>query len=110
MSKQIEILYFEGCPHWRKAVEHIREVVVQAGLEGSVSVETVPVETEEQAHRMRFLGSPTVRVDGHDVEGASQQRTDYGLQCRVYHQQGGRFSGLPSADLIRAALTIEGGA
>lgn len=106
VSRSIEILYFEDCPHWRNAVVHVREVVHQTGLEGSVDIKAIPVETEEQAQRVQFLGSPTVRVDGHDVEPVARDRTDFGLQCRVY-QHGGRFSGVPSADLIRAALAIE---
>jgi hypothetical protein len=103
VNKAIEILYFEGCPHWREALDRVRELVVQAGLEGTVSIQAVPVETEEQAERVRFLGSPSLRVDGCDIEPATQSRTDFGLQCRVYEQDG-RKTRLPAADLILSAL------
>lgn len=102
-KKRIEILYFDGCPNWQKAVDHVRNVVVQAGLEQVVSVQTVAIETDEQAQRTQFLGSPSVRVDGQDVERSAADRTDFGLQCRVY-EHAGRLSGLPSADIIRRAL------
>jgi hypothetical protein len=103
MKKTIEILYYDGCPTWQKALERVRQVVAQARLEEHTEIQTVRVETDEQAQELGFLGSPTIRVDGHDVEASSQARTDFGLQCRVY-QNGGRLTGIPDADLIRSAL------
>ena len=103
--KTVEIFYFDGCPTWQRAVEQVRHVIAQAGLQEEAAIQTVRVETDDQAKRARFLGSPTVRVNGQDVEPASQGRTDFGLQCRVY-EYGGRLSGLPSSDLIRTALGV----
>jgi hypothetical protein len=103
VSKAIEILYFEGCPHWRESLDHVRKLDVQAGPEGTVSIQAIPIETEEQAERMRFLGSSSVRVGGRDIEPASRSRTDLGLQCRVYQQDGPK-TGLPAADLVLSAI------
>jgi len=103
MKKKVEILYFDGCPTWQKAIEHVRQVVAQEALQETVTIETVRVETDDQARRLGFLGSPSVRVDGHDVDPSSRSGTDFGLQCRVY-QHGERMSGVPPVELIRNAL------
>ncbi|WP_437979181.1 hypothetical protein WMF11_25040 [Sorangium sp. So ce295] len=97
----VEVLYFASCPHGQAAVDRVREVSEGAGV--AVDLHVVQVESEEAAHRLRFLGSPSVRVDGRDVEGDVEGRTDYGLQCRVYADESG-FHGVPPASWIRAAL------
>jgi len=101
--KSVEILYVDGCPTWNKAVEQVRQVIAQLGLDEDTALQTVRVETADQAERLGFLGSPTIRVNGQDVEPASVGRKDFGLQCRVY-QHDGKLSGLPASDLIRNAL------
>lgn len=103
--KQIDILYFAACPGWRAAEERVRQVLLEAGLDGAVSVRMVPVETEEDAQALRFVGSPTVRVDGEDVDPAADQRTSFGFQCRLYESEG-RLEGLPSTSSIRSALGV----
>jgi hypothetical protein len=62
----IELLYFEGCPHHVPLLERLRQLVAREAADADI----VPrrVETDEDAQRLRFLGSPTVRVDGRDLE------------------------------------------
>lgn len=103
--RQIEILYFDSCPGWRAAEQLVRQVLLDAGLDGVVSIRLVPVETEADALARHFLGSPTVRVDGVDVDPAAAQRASFGLQCRLYDGEG-RLEAFPPASLIRAALGI----
>ena len=70
------------------------------------------VESAEAAREACFLGSPSVRIDGVDVEPAARTRTDFGLQCRVYPCAQGGLEGAPSVDMIRAALeasSVNGG-
>ena len=55
------------------------------------------------AERERFLGSPTVRIDGQDVDPGAAQRSDFGLKCRLYRSDAGT-SGLPPDAWFRAAL------
>jgi len=62
----IELLYFDGCPNHDELVPHIRELLAQAGIDATIELRRV--ETVEDAERERFLGSPTVRVDGRDVD------------------------------------------
>jgi hypothetical protein len=65
-----------------------------------VQVEEVEVASVEEAVSKRFLGSPTVLVNGVDIDPQARQRTDYGLSCRIYSG----MSGLPPEDLLMAAL------
>lgn len=68
-----------------------------------MDIELRRVESEEDAEHSRFLGSPTLRVDGHDVEPGADQREDFGLKCRIYRTPNG-LTGAPLDDWIVAAL------
>ena len=98
---RIEILYFEGCPGYAELAPHVRTLIADAGVEADVHV--VEVGDPGSALRQRFLGSPTLRVDGVDVEPAAEQRDDYGMKCRLYATAEG-LRRLPSDDLILEAL------
>jgi hypothetical protein len=78
----IELLYFDGCPNHEAFVPHLRELLAQAAIDATIELRRV--ETIEDAERERFLGSPTVRVDGRDVDPGAQGRDDYGMKCRLY--------------------------
>ena len=95
---EVELLYFDGCPNYEQYLPHLRQLV-----SGAAEVRLRPVETEATALAERFLGSPTVRVNGLDVEGDAASRTEYGLQCRLYRTAGG-WSGAPPDDWVLAAL------
>ena len=99
--KQIEVLVFDGCPNLDSAIECAREAVARENVPADLRV--IRVESVDDAKRLRFLGSPTVRVDGVDVEPATVVREDFGLQCRIY-SVAGRHQGTPPADWIAAAL------
>lgn len=74
-----------------------------AGLDpDSLSVREVP--TEEAAERDRFVGSPTIRIDGVDIQDPGDE--PLGLTCRVYRLRDGRYSPLPDTADIRDALTL----
>jgi hypothetical protein len=83
------------------ALQRARGAIAAAKV--SARVQLVRVADDDQARRLRFLGSPTVRVNGADVDPTVAGREDYGLQCRVY-ATGGRLEGAPSVDWIAAAL------
>jgi hypothetical protein len=71
-------------------------------------IELVAVNTDEEARRLRFAGSPTVRVDGKDLFPA-REREDWRLGCRVYVTPEG-LKGSPTTEMLRKALTKEGAA
>ncbi len=93
----IEVLYFEGCPNLEPTLSLTNEVLSQLGL--SADVQEVEVRTPEDAVRLRFLGSPSVRVDGKDIEPGAKSRNEYALSCRIYGD-----CGLPPKKLLVAAL------
>jgi hypothetical protein len=96
----VSFLYYEECPSHELALERLREVMDEERL--SDEIEVVEVKTEEHARELRFVGSPTIRVDGQDIDPPSAPR--YGLTCRAYRLGDGRISPLPSKDMIRRAL------
>ena len=97
---RVSFLYYEDCPSHNLALERLREVMAEEDTPGEVEV--VKVETEEQARELRFVGSPTIRVDGQDIDPPSDPR--YALTCRVYRLDDDRISPLPSKHMIRRAL------
>jgi hypothetical protein len=98
---RIELLYFEGCPSYEALLPALRELLVVEGIEDEIELRRV--ETPEDAERERFLGSPTVRIDGEDVDPGASERKDFGLECRLYRSEDG-MSRIPPEPWIRAAL------
>ncbi len=98
---KIEVLYFDGCPHHQAAVELARKVAREEQI--AAEVVEVRVSDESAARALCFLGSPTIRVNGVDVEPAARNARDYGMMCRTYLVNGHR-QGLPSAEMVRRAL------
>ncbi|PRW62021.1 DF family (seleno)protein [Actinopolyspora mortivallis] len=96
---RVELLCSPDCPNRQPARERLDEALAALGVAEAV-VETRSVATHEDAEALRFPGSPTFRVDGHDpfpVEGATG-----GLSCRIYHTPDGP-AGVPTvAQLVRA--------
>jgi hypothetical protein len=99
-TMQMEILYFDGCPTYRTAEETLRGVLAREEVEADVSL--VSVNTDEEARRLRYPGSPTIRVDGEDLFPVPD-RTEYALGCRMYATAEG-LKGSPTAMMLRAAL------
>ncbi len=97
---KVEVLYFDGCPTYEAATKTLRAVLAEEGVEAEV--ELVAVNTDEEAQRLRFPGSPTIRVDGRDLFPAGE-REDWRLGCRVYATPEG-LRGSPTAEMLRAAL------
>jgi len=96
--RTIELLYFDGCPGYEEIVPVLRRLAADASAELTLRA----VDTQEQAERERFLGSPTILVDGRDVAPADGQPV--GLACRVYRLRDGRPSPTPDRDDVRDAI------
>lgn len=97
----VEILYFAGCPNYRAARELVERVAGDLGLEPEIRM--VELRDAEGAERLRFLGSPTIRVNGHDVEPGADPRDQFMLACRVYRLESG-LAGLPDERWVREAF------
>lgn len=97
---KIEVLYFDGCPTYLAAEETLRGVLAEQGIQAGV--ELVAINTDEEAQRLRFPGSPTIRVDDRDLFPVAD-RAGYALGCRMYATPEG-LKGSPTAEMVRVAL------
>lgn len=100
----VEILFFDSCPNHEAARAMVERVSGELGLEPELRLVNVPDEGEAQ--RLRFLGSPTIRVGGRDIDPKADERDDYALSCRVYRTESG-FAGQPDERWLREALQRE---
>jgi hypothetical protein len=107
-SPTVELLWWEGCPSWERALSILREEMSAVGLDPA-SVVVQEVRTLEEAGVERFVGSPTIRVAGQDVQPADDEPA--GLTCRVFRLRDGRISALPDREDVRETLVeaIDGG-
>ena len=99
---KVELYYFESCPSYLKALENAREALRLEDL--PEDVELISVESAADAQVKRFIGSPTIRVNGVDVEGREAEQKGFGFGCRIYADNGA-LAGWPSVEMIRRALT-----
>lgn len=95
----IQVLYFAGCPNHAPTVALVKHVMATLGMDAQI--EEIEVTSPEETVSKRFFGSPTVLVNGVDIDPRAHDRTDYGLSCRVYHG----MDGVPSVSLLQAAVT-----
>lgn len=97
----IEILYFPDCPNYLPTVQHVKEALREEHR--SAAIQCVQVLDAANAAATGFLGSPTVRINGIDVEPSARSRGNTGMCCRTYDSGSGR-EGAPSVALIREAI------
>ena len=83
---KIQVLYFQGCPNHMPTVDLARQVIAEIGLDAEI--EEVEVASGDDAAQLRFLGSPTVLVNGVDIEASARTRADFGFSCRTYDGMG----------------------
>lgn len=102
----VEIIYFARCPSFEMLLPRVRQLVAQHGGDPN-TITLSAVETPEAAEAFRFLGSPSVRVEGRDIDPTAGQRGDFGLTCRLYRSEEGQAPTPPDA-WIRAALATAG--
>jgi hypothetical protein len=105
---RVELLWWRGCPSHPEALADLREAMRELGLDPN-SVDVREIATEDAADDERFVGSPTIRVNGRDIQPPGSE-DPVGLTCRVYRTRDGRISPLPDPQDIREALRAAAGA
>ena len=98
---RVQFLWWEGCPSHPQALERLQHVLADLALD--VAIEQIEVRTDEEATHWHFPGSPTILVNGQDIDPAAVQ-AEPRLTCRLYFKEDGRPSPLPSPEMIRRAL------
>jgi hypothetical protein len=94
---RVRVLYFEGCANSDETLELVCRVASAQGVDAPI--EFLEVRSLEEAIHLRFLGSPSVQIDGVDVDPAARNRADFGFACRLYGN-----SGVPPAEMIAVAI------
>jgi hypothetical protein len=97
----VQLLWWDGCPSHPRALSDLRAAMVELGLDPD-TVELLQIQTEQDAVPQRFVGSPTIRIDGDDISPIEGE--PYGLTCRLYHRRDGRVSPTPDPADLRDAL------
>ena len=97
---RVEVLYVEGCPTYRTTETLLREVLAKEGIEAKVYL--VQVDTNEEAERLRFAGSPSIRLNGEEMFPVPE-REAWALGCRTYQTPEG-LKGWPTREMIGEAL------
>ncbi|MCL4561495.1 MAG: hypothetical protein M1281_12885 [Chloroflexi bacterium] len=96
---KIELLYFDGCPSWQTGLDKLKTALLMEHF--GDSVELIKVKDDSDAARLKFLGSPSFRIDGQDLW--PEERDTYSLSCRVYTTPEG-LKGWPSVDMLREKI------
>ena len=97
---RVELLYFDDCPNWLSVLDEVNEVLAAEGVQEDV--ELVRIADESEAQRLLFAGSPTLRVNGEDIDPDVPQE-GFNLECRIYWV-GGRAAGKPPKEWIARAI------
>lgn len=102
---KIEILYFDECPNHKPALDLLKQVVNEENVDASIN--SIDITTDEMAQKMKFLGSPSIRINGKDVAGDGEAIAigvqGYSRKCRIYSESG-TLSGLPDKETLRKAV------
>ena len=102
----VEVLFFKGCPNHLPTVERVREILSLMGLHEEVH--EIEVDSQDKAKATAFLGSPSVRINGVDIEPSAHDDRAFGLTCRTYID-GEMRTGLPSRQMISTAIAEQNG-
>lgn len=97
---KVEVLYVAGCPSHPAAVRLVKETLTAEGI--VADVQEVLVTDDSMANELRFFGSPTIRIDGRDVDEISRAPRNFCLSCRLYPDS--KQVGLPRPELVQRAI------
>ena len=97
---KIEFYYFDGCPSHKPAYENLRVVLLEKGIESEI--ESIKVNSREDAEKLNFQGSPSIRINGKDIEGKDE---GYSYSCRVFKIDG-KLTGFPTKEYLSEKIKI----
>lgn len=97
---KIEVLYVPDCPHHPAALLRLHEILAAEGV--AAAIHQVAVSNLAMAKALRFCGSPTIRINGRDIAGESEDVGNFAVSCRLY--PGSKQMGVPPVEMIRRAV------
>jgi protein-disulfide isomerase len=95
---KIEVQHFEGCPNSKEMIARVKTAITEFG--NNIEYKEILVETPEEAERVKFRGSPTVLINGIDLENMPEP-IEANLACRYY------IDGLPSIEEIKNFIIVQ---
>ena len=98
---KIELLYFDGCPSREQASEILERVLAET--ETQARIEKINIMDEQMAIDHQFLGSPSIRINGVDVDPVARHSLEFSRKCRIYKTDTG-IIGWPSSHMIEEAI------
>ncbi len=99
---QIQLLYFKECPNYKTAYANLIEALSKLKI-NDYEIEMIEIKNDEDAIKYKFPGSPTIRIDGNDIDLTYKDEGNYILACRVYKFEG-KFYGAPPKEMIEISL------
>lgn len=100
---EISILFIEGCPGYEFTKRYINEIISEDATDFDVKINMILIESDEDARRLHFIGSPSVRVEGLDIEESFIESKDYAMRSRLYNFEGKPYA-YPTKGMIRNAI------
>jgi hypothetical protein len=97
---RVELLYYPECPSHERAVELLQEAMRAEGVKATIEI--IRIESQAEAESHRFIGSPTIRIEGIEVD--PHPELPYRLTCRTFVHEDGRLSPLPSLSMLRQVI------
>ncbi len=94
---KIELLIFDGCPNHEAAEKLVRASMEKLSIKDNIAI--INVVDNDDAVSKRFLGSPSIRINGKDIEIEENEQTEYSMRCRVYWIDD-KQSGVPSEEIL----------
>lgn len=98
---KIQFLWWQGCPSHPEAWTRLQQAL--ANLAVDADVERIEVTSDALAQRLGFPGSPTIIIDGNDIDPAASEYPSR-LTCRLYRTEDGRPSPVPARAMIERAI------
>jgi hypothetical protein len=100
---KIQLLHIDDCPSWQDGLKNLEVALHELNLD--IPIEIIKVPDNDDAARLKFLGSPSYWVDGEDLW--LEDRENYALSCRVYSTPSG-MRGVPTVEMLKEKLKLKG--
>ncbi|NOY78288.1 MAG: DUF2703 domain-containing protein [Calditrichaeota bacterium] len=98
---KIDFLYNPKCPHTEETLQNLVTALKKNGW--PAGIHSVQIKDLNQAKRAHFLGSPTIRINGHDLQENASPSERYSLDCRTFLIDG-KPASVPTVDFLEEAI------
>lgn len=99
----IRLMHTPGCHSWREALNALEEAMAAVGIKSTISINVI--ENDEDAAQFKFVGSPSIHINGEDIDTLSKKVTQYkAASCRPYFYEGRPYDYPPKEMIVSALL------